>query len=207
MSFSPISTGIFAFRSADKASRGDDSRAVIASCQGINFGKDVISSVFKYDSSVAKTARSAASVFSDLAKESKAFEYAGKAVKWGCDNVNPLICASGAIKVLKSDDKIDSGVKETVALSTMFAGENIVKGNYDALVNSKYAKEAAEAIKDIKVLKPVLMYVTEHKLNGKIGMVTKGLALVGGSIASYNLGEYIGKDISKRVKSNLVLNA
>lgn len=207
MSFSPVSTGIFAFRSADKASHGDDSRAVIAGCQSINFGKDVLSSVFKADSAVAKTARSAASVFSDLAKESKAFEYAGKAVKWGCDNVNPLICVSSGIKVLRSDDKVGSGITETAALATMFAGENIVKANYDALANSKYAKEAAEAVKDIKALKPVLKYVSEHKLGGKIGMVSKGLALVGGSIASYNIGEYIGKDIAKKVKAEFNLSA
>ncbi len=205
MAFSPVATFIFASRNVDKASNGDDGRAVVAGCQGINFCSDVVNNIFKYDSAVAKTARSAASVFSEMAKESKAFDYAGKAIKWGCNNVNPLICASGALKVLRSDDKVNSGITEAAALATMFAGENIVKGNYERLANSETAKNALKAAKDSRILKPLLKYTTEHKLNGKIGMVTKGLALVGGSIASYDLGQHFGKDIAKHVTSNLNL--
>lgn len=207
MGFSPVSTGIFAFRNVDKASNGDDGRAVVASCQSINFCNDIAGSIFKYDSSLAKTARSAASVFSDLAKESKAFDYAGKAIKWGCDNVNPLICASGALKVIKSDDKVNTGITETAALATMFAGENFIKGNFDAAMNSKYAKEAAKAAKNTEALKPLFEYVAKHKLGGKIGTVAKGLALVGASITSYNIGEYIGKDVSKGVTARLGITA
>lgn len=205
MAFSPVATFIFASRNVDKANDGDNGRAVVAGCQGINFCSDVVNNIFKYDSTVAKTARSAASVFSEMAKDSKAFDYAGKAIKWGCNNVNPLICASGGLKVLRSDDKLNAGITETAALGTMFAGENIVKGNYERLAKSEIAKNAAQAAKDSKILKPLLKYTAEHKLNGKIGMVTKGLALVGGSIASYDLGQHFGKDIAKRVTSNFGL--
>lgn len=207
MSFSPISTGLFAFRNVEKAENGDSGRAVVAGCQGLNLCNEVAGSIMKYDSALSKTARSAASVFSEMAKESKAFDYAGKAIKWGCDNVNPLICASGAIKVARSDDKVDAGIKEALALSTMFAGENFVKGNYDLAANSKFMKEMSKAAKETQALKPVFGYITKHKLGGKIGTAIKGLALVGASITSYNIGEYLGKDFSSSAKAKLGFTA
>ena len=43
------------------------------------------------------------------------------------DHINPLICATGAVKVLTSDDKTDSAIREGLALSTMFASEAAAK--------------------------------------------------------------------------------
>lgn len=207
MGFSPVSTGIFAFRNVDKAERGDKGRGVVAGFQTLNLGNDIAGTVLKYDNAIAKTARSAASVFSDMAKESKAFDYAGKVLKWGCDNVNPLICASGAIKVATSENKTEAAITETAALATMFAGENFVKGSYDKLANSKYIQEINKAARETEAFKPLFEYVAKHKLGGKIGTVAKGLALVGASIASYSIGEYIGKDTAKGVGAKLGIQA
>lgn len=207
MGFSPVSTGIFAFRNVDKAEHGDKGRGVVAGFQTLNFGNDVASNILKYDNGIAKTARSAVSVFSDMAKESKAIDYAGKALKWGCDNVNPLICASGALKVATSDDKVQAGITEAAALSTMFAGENFVKANYDKAANSKYVKEVAKAAKETEALKPIFEYVAKHKLGGKADTFIKGLVLVGASITSYSIGELIGKDASKGIGAKLGIKA
>lgn len=207
MSFSPISTGLFAYRNVGKAENGDSGRAVVAGCQGINLCNDIAGSIMKYDSAISKTARSAASVFSGLAKDSKALDYAGKVIKFGCDNVNPLICASGALKVAKADDKVQAGITEAAALATMFAGENFVKANYDAVANSKLFTGMSKAAHETEALKPMFNSIAKHKLGGKIGTVVKGLALVGASITSYSLGEYLGKDFSNSAKAKLGITA
>ncbi len=201
MAFSPISTGIFAFRSADKASKGDDGRAVVAGCQGAGLVGDVFGRIKHYDTALCNTARSAASVFSDLSKTNKVFEVGGKVVKFGMNNVNPIICASSAYKVLRSDDKLETGVKETMALTTMFAAENLVKMNYEAVANSGAMNKLNKLVKESDNLKPILGYIAKNKLGGKLGLATKGVALVAGSIAGYNLGENMGADLSKSIKS------
>ncbi|MFI3299964.1 MAG: hypothetical protein R3Y28_00945 [Candidatus Gastranaerophilales bacterium] len=207
MAFSPVSTGIFAFRSADKASKGDDGRAVVAGCQGASVVGDVFGRIKGYDTAFCNGARSAASVFSNLAKSNKAFEYAGKAVKFGVNNVNPIICASSAYKVLKSDDKLDAGVRETSALVTMFAAEDLVKKNYEIVAESKQMKNLSKLVKESDNLKPIVECISKNKLGGKIGFAVKGVALVGASIAGYNIGENIGKDVSGAVKSTFGIKA
>ena len=42
-------------------------------------------------------------------------------------------------------------------------------------------------------------------MGGKIGTVVKGLAFVGGSMASYAVGQKFGEDIANRVEANLGL--
>ena len=194
-------------RNGDKASKGDDGRAVVAGCQGLNLCGDVASQVMKYDNAFANTARSAASVFSGMAKDNKAFKYASKAIKWGCDNVNPLICIAGGIKTLKSDDKISTGITEAAALTTMFAGENFIKSNYEAISKSKVVKNLIKQMKNTKGIKNIFKYISKKNLGGKIGTVIKGLALVSASIASYSAGEYMGKNIAGSVKSKLEFKA
>ena len=92
--FSAVASGIFAVRNAKKTENGEVGRSAVTLGQTAG----VVQEVAKYDGTIAKTARSACSVFSDLAKENKAFEYAGKVTKFAVNNVNPLICVSGVIK-------------------------------------------------------------------------------------------------------------
>ena len=127
--FSPVASFIFACRNVDKTKDGDVGRSAVAAGQAAG----LVQEVSKYDGLVANSARSALSVFSNLAKENKAFEYATKAVKFAADNVNPLICASGVLKTAMSDDKIETGITEIAALSAMFAGEGMIKKNYDKI--------------------------------------------------------------------------
>jgi len=128
--YSAVASGIFAVRNADKTSNGEVGRSAVALGQTAG----VIQEIAKYDGIAAKTARSAVSVFSDLAKQHKAFEYAGKVTQFAVNNVNPLICVSGGIKTAMSDDKVKTGITEVAALSTMFAGEEFIKNKYDKFV-------------------------------------------------------------------------
>ena len=201
--FSPVASCIFACRNVKKKKNGDVGRSTVA----IGQAAGLVQEVSKYDGMVANTARSAVSVFSKLAKEHKAFDYAGKAVKFASENVNPLICASGVLKTAMSDDKVETGITEAAALSAMFAGEGMIKKNYDNIANSSLVREGVEGISKTKVLKPVVEYLEKHQLKGKAGAIMKGLLFVGGSMASYSAGQKLGETTAKRVKSNLQIKS
>lgn len=197
--FSPVASCIFACRNVDKTQNGDVGRSTVA----IGQAAGLVQEVSKYDGMVANTARSALSVFSDLAKEHKAFEYAGKAVKFAAENVNPLICASGVLKTAMSDDKVETGVTEIAALSAMFAGEGMIKNNYDRIANSASVKNYVKDLSKTKWIKPLVKYLEKAKLTGKASAIVKGLTFVAGSMTSYSIGQALGKDVAGRVKSNM----
>lgn len=196
--FSPVASGIFAFRNADKTSNGEVGRSVVTLGQTAG----VIQEIAKYDGAVANTARSAVSVFSNLAKQNKAFEYAGKFTQFAVNNVNPLICVSGAIKTAMAEDKVETGITEIAALSTMFAGEGFIKAKYDKFAASKTCKNYIAGLSKNKFFKPVLDYLEKHKLKGKAGTIIKGLIFVAGSMTAYQIGKEMGHEISDRVKAN-----
>ena len=197
--FSPVASCIFACRNVDKTKNGDVGRSAVAAGQAAG----LVQEVSKYDGLVANSARSALSVFSNLAKENKAFEYATKAVKFAADNVNPLICASGVVKTAMSDDKIGTGVTEATALTAMFAGEGMIKKYYDKAVNSSSVKHGIKNLSKNKIMKPVFEYLEKHQLKGKAGAIIKGLLFVGGSMTSYAIGQKFGETTAKRVKANV----
>lgn len=82
--FSAVASGIFAVRNADKTKNGEVGRSVVTLGQTAG----VVQEIAKYDNVFANTARSAVSVFSDLAKQNKAFEYAGKVTQFAV-NLRP----------------------------------------------------------------------------------------------------------------------
>lgn len=194
--FSAVASGIFAYRNADKAKNGDIGRGAVTLGQTAG----LVQEVAKYDGLAANAARSTLSVFSDLAKQNKAFEYAGKVTKFAIDNVNPLICASSVIKTAMAEDKVGTGITEAAALAAMFAGEGTIKAYYDKVADSPEMKSFIKKLSDKKYIKPVFEYIEKHKLNGKIGAVIKGLIFVGGSMGSYAIGQKFGENISERVK-------
>ena len=200
--YSAVASGIFAVRNVDKTKNGDIGRSTVALGQTAG----VLQEIAKTNGVAANAARSTISVFSDLAKQNKAFEYAGKFTKFAVDNVNPLICASGVVKTAMSDDKIGTGVTEGTALAAMFTGEALIKQNYDKIANSQTVKSACKKLADSKVLKPVLENISKYH-SGKTGTIVKGLTFVAGSMASYAVGEKLGKDLSKKIKTNLNIEA
>ena len=168
-----VSSLIFACRDVNKTENGEIGRAPVAAAQSIN----VLNQISKYNKVIAKGTDAAVSVFDNLAQKSKVVDYTVKGVKWATKNVNPLICVSGGVKVLMSDDKTTAAVKEVAALSTMFAGEAVAK----------------------KLL-PKL--IAKLPVGSKAGAIINGLLFVGASIASYSVGEKLGTDLAKEVKTN-----
>ena len=199
--FSAVASGYFALRNVDKTQNGEVGRSAVALGQTAG----LVQEAAKYEGAVANTARSTISVFSKLAKQHKAFEYAGKVTQFAVNNVNPLICASGVVKTAIADDKIKTGVTETAALATMFAGEALVKDNYDKIVNSPKFQKTLTNISNKKFTKPLFEYLEKHKLSGKAGAIVKGLTFVAGSMTSYAVGQKLGDNIAGRVKANLHL--
>ena len=197
--FSAVASGIFAVRNAKKTENGEIGRSAVTLGQTAG----VVQEIAKYDGAIASTARSACSVFSDLAKENKAFEYAGKFTKFAVENVNPLICVSGGIKTMMSDDKVKTGITEAAALSMMFAGEGLTKKYYDSAIKSQTCKDILNKASKIPGLKQTFKYLEKNKLTGKIAAIIKGLTFISASITSYNIGEKIGKRLADEVKEEL----
>lgn len=193
--FSAVASGIFAARNVDKTANGDVGRSAVALGQTAG----LVQEVAKYDNFVAKGARSALSVFSDMAKQHKAFEYAGKVTKFAVNNVNPLICASGVLKTAMSDDKVKTGITEVAALSTMFMAEACVKHNYDLVVNSDIVSKALKS----NMLKPLRQILEKNKLTGKVAGIIKGILFVAASMTAYSAGQRVGEDIADKVKAEM----
>ena len=201
--FSSVATAIFSVRNADKAANGDYGRAGVSLVQGAKAANEATKRIIKLDDKIAKTADSATSIFKDLAKQHKALDYAGKAAKWCGNNVNPLICMSAGVKVAMSDDKLTSGITEAGALSGMFAGEYVVKQNYDKIAKSQTAHKCLEKASETKILKPVIKYIQNNKMGGKIGAIAKGVTFVAASIGSYAVGQNLSGEFADRIKSNI----
>lgn len=197
-----ISSLIFCCRNTDKAEHGEVGRIPVAIGQATKVGK----AVANYHNTVSKGSKSAVTVFEELANKNKAIKYTGQALDWASKNVNPLICASGVVKVGMSDDKVSAGIKEFAALSTMFAGEALMKEHLDELMNSKSVVELVDKLNKTKCLKPLMKKIAEMKCGNSISAVLKGLLFVGGSITSYAIGEHMGKDLAHEVKLNYGLN-
>jgi hypothetical protein len=69
----------------------------------------------------------ASEAIKDASKTNKVLKGASKIINFTADHINPIICATSGIKVLGSDDKTDTAIREGLALTTMFAGEAAAK--------------------------------------------------------------------------------
>lgn len=72
----------------------------------------------------AETIKSAASQTSKVSKATSTF---GKILNFTSNNINPIICVASGIKVLGSEDKVDTAARESLALTTMFGAEALTK--------------------------------------------------------------------------------
>lgn len=199
--YSAVASSFFAVRNAKKTENGEVGRSAVALGQTAG----VVQEIAKYDGAFAKTARCACSVFSDLAKQNKAFDYAGKFTQFAVNNVNPLICVSGVIKTMTAEDKVKTGIVETAALSAMFLGEGFTKKHYEEIIKSKTCQNLLEKAQKSKIFKPFFEYLKINRWNNKAALVLKGLTFVIASMTSYTIGENLGKNIADDVKKELGL--
>ncbi len=194
-----VPSGIFCYRNykkaTDKSENGEKARGTVAFAQAAKIAE----AITKYNDSTAKSAQEAMNIFGKYAEKYKAVDYAGKAVNWATHNVNPLICASGAIKVLSSDDKLHTGISQVGALSGMFLGEGLMKLYMGNVINEKNIVKLAEQFKDTKFIKTLSEKLMKSGNSSKAASIIKGLLFVCGSITSYNIGEKIGNNTADRI--------
>lgn len=196
--FSPVASGIFAFRNIGKTENGEIGRAPVAVGQVAG----VLKEIGKYDKTIAMGTKNAVQILQDVAGDSKALKYAGKTVEFLSNNINPLICASSVVKVAMSDDKEKTFKEELGSLGFMFAGEHLISKNYEKLATSKTVQNTLEKMSKSGVFKPMFESITKHKWGGKIGAIIKGLTFVTVSIGSSCVGLELTKSLLKTTDKN-----
>lgn len=117
-----------------------------------------------------------------LSKANKFVNGVSKVLSFTADNINPIICATGAVKVATADDKKQALIEEGLGLGTMFAAEAAAKqivgmpkvGKFDA---EKMTIEKDGLYKLTKGGKKLLAKDEQYKiLNGKKLVISrKGL--------------------------------
>jgi len=194
-----VPSGIFCYRNikkaTDKSENGEKARSTVAFAQGAK----IVEAITKYNDTTAKTAAEAHNIFNTYAAKYAPVKYAGKAINWATHNVNPLICASSGIKVLTSDDKVHTGITQAGALSGMFLGEGLMKLYMGNVINEKNVLNIASKFKNTKYLKNIAEKLMKSGNSGKMASILKGLLFVCGSIASYSIGEKIGRNTADRI--------
>lgn len=191
-----ISSAIFCARNVEKAETQDKvGRWAVAAGQA----KKVFDYVQTLDNKVGEKARSAQSVMKTVAKEEKIVKGIGKAVDYASKNVNPLICVSSGIDVLRSDDKEYTAVTSAAALAAMFGTEAFMKDHMDSV-----AKKGVEKLSKIKGASKIIEKVATTIKGSKYGKaapaIVHGTAFVVGSCLGYAGGEEFGKLLIGREK-------
>lgn len=196
--FSPVASGIFAFRNVGKAENGEIGRAPVAVGQFAGIVKEI----GKYDKTIALGTKNALQILQDVAGDSKALKYAGKTVDFLSSHVNPLICVSSGIKVAMSDDKERTLKEEAGSLAFMFAGETLISKNYDKIAKSRTVTNTIDKMSKSSLFKPMFKTIAKHNWGGKIGAIIKGLSFVTVSIGSSCIGLDITKSLLKTTDKN-----
>jgi len=213
--FTPViaSSTVFAARRAGKGIDYMDDNPFFGTANLIIAGGQTLKGIrAAKDLSITTTPSAAESIkeinskAKNLSESSKCLKGIGKVFDFTSRHINPLICLASFIKVLGSDDKADTGVREILGLSTMFASENIAK----SILGMPYTKinSAGQPItvprealyhknpfaeKQIKAFED---YCSTKKLFNKISLKSapgaiKGTLFVLASIFGYKLGGVI----------------
>lgn len=195
-----ISSAIFCARNVDKAESQDKiGRWAVA----VGQAKKIADYVTTLDNSVGKETSSAINIIKDYSKGKQVLNYAGKAINFASENVNPLICVSAGIDVLNAKDKDSAIVTNAAALTGMFAVENQMKKHLDDIPKISGVKEAIKKFTTSKIGKEIVANVTKfaekNKCTKGIPTLIHGAAFVVGSCTAYNIGEKFGRLVAKEV--------
>ena len=175
-----VATGIFCAKNVDKATeQGKIGRIGVAAGQC----KNLLTEVAKYDNAAGEGSKVVLSTMRNMANNDALLKFAGKAVNFAADNINPLICVSAGIDVLTADDKKSALITNTTALGSMFAVESLMKKHLDDIPKMDCMKGISE-----KVLK----FAEGTKAEGKLPSIIHGVAFVIGSCTAYAAGEKFG---------------
>lgn len=171
----------------------------IAGGQITNAAKGVADIARESKNAIATEIISAEKSIKALGKADKFMRGCGKVLQFTADNINPLICATGVVKVACSDNKVDEGITEGAAIGTMLGvSEPMAKrilglGKHKEGLYKKnpFLAKQADVVKD---------YCETTKLFNKVSLkalpgIGKGLGFVAASIGGYQLGHKIGTEI------------
>jgi len=210
--YTPIiaSSGVFALRRANRGIDAMDDNPFFGTAnlaiaggqtlKGIKAAKDL---TYTTKLPSAKESISAAgSTFKGLSTGSKFLKFLGETFNFISNHINPLICFASGIKVMGSDDKADTAVREILGDGTMFlfegatkyvTGMPIYKADANGVMQSTARKACPFFEKQVKALDDLLK---ETKLFEKISTSSvhgalKGLIFVLASITGYKVGNKI----------------
>lgn len=129
-----------------------------------------------------------------LSKTNKLVNCAGKVLSYTAEHINPIICATGAVKVLTSDDKEEAALREGLALGTMFASEAAAKRILGMPIIEKFDSKTMSIEKDgvyklVNGKKELISKTGEYK-------VTTGNKLVISRKGLYKKNPFIEKQVS-----------
>lgn len=159
---------------------------------------------------------SASEGIKNLSKTSKVLEGAGKIINFTAENINPIICVTSGIKVLDSDDKLDTAARESLALTAMFGAEAVAKevlgmpqmkrGNGKIVSVPRQALYEKNPFIREKVADFSRYCNSTALFNNKLQLkylpgAMKGLGFVGASIAGYKLGNALGDSLLGKAES------
>lgn len=141
--FTPVaaSSGIFAFRRAERGIDNMDEKPIFGTANLFIAGGQIVKAI---DPAKNITDKSKSVSNINISAASDKFKAAGKSTKFAkacsgfsnifggifrviSDIINPAICVASSIKVLESDDKADAAVREILGLGTMFTCERGAK--------------------------------------------------------------------------------
>lgn len=144
---------------------------------------------------VAQTLQGATEAMKKASEGSKFLNGTGKVLKYTADHINPIICVTSGIKVLGSEDKVDTAAREVIALPSMFLAEKLARKAIGMPTFSKGKATSQKAFFENQI-RTFDDYCQRNKLFDKVSLkylpgVTKGLFFVGASIAGYKLGNKV----------------
>ena len=233
--YAPIiaSSGIFAARRVGRGVDAMDDNPFFGTANFIIAGGQTLKGIgAAKDMAQMSAAHSAAApiiemsnVLKGTAKTSKFMQILGKVFKFSSENINPLICGASAIKVLGSDDMLDTAVRETLGLGLMFTCEKGAKKLLGMPIVKKNAQGVKETIAQTPLyktnpflkaqsqkLEKTLRTAMDDICKGKnlyskiqhssVPGVLKGLIFVCASIAGYKLGSMLANCILGKEEGN-----
>lgn len=196
---------IFSKRRLDKAVNGDVGSYAVATGQ-IRNGAQAVAQI---DNAIGRAASTATKAFDATAKSAGAMGYAAKGINWASRHVNPLICVTSGIRVLRADDKTSMAINQAYALAGMFSCEKLAKL---ALTPKGHEQLVKLGLADKKMIKPILNFINKiDKIAcapgaskwARIGIpAAKAACFVLASICGYQIGSNIGDKINEARKNN-----
>ena len=193
MAFSPVASGIFAFRNVGKTERGEFGRAPVAAGQF----KTIFDEIKAYDKTIAKGTESAINLIRETSGNKEALKGFDKVLGFCSENVNPLICLSSIIQVARADDQRKEAIIQAPTLGFMFFGERCCKTNWSKI--AKFFKNIAQKLSLTKLGGKIMKAIETHNMGGKVGEIVKGATFLTCSIGSSAIGNKIGHAIADKM--------